>query len=144
MRFDQLGPLEIIEVYAFYDRPLLYCARSTTNRLYLVLLIEQLDEEEHWLYVEVSEQRFSQVRAGSIDLHTAFRLPESGHVLIGTLPLNENKLINTRYIEAEAIDEQQLPANAGADYDEADKMIKIFERHFEDLCPDCDGEGDMP
>lgn len=84
-----LGQLEILEVYEFYDRPLLFACCNRANTYYLVVLVQEVDEADVWLYVATSPKRLQHIRSGGIDLHDAFAETEDGISYIVTQPHNE-------------------------------------------------------
>ena len=75
-----LGKLEPIEVYEFYDQPLLFSCRNASGSIFLAVSIDENDDFETWLYVSMSPNRFRNVRSGAIDLHDAFADAEDGIV----------------------------------------------------------------
>src|SRR4051794_2134105 len=78
-RIQHFGPLELVEVYEFFDKPVLASYRNTKGTLFLAVLIDETQEgAETWLYVPLSEGRFQLLRTGAVDLHTAFKEPEEG------------------------------------------------------------------
>lgn len=78
-RIRHFGPLELVEVYEFFDKPVLASYRDTKGTLFLAVLIDETREgDETWLYVPLSEGRFQLLRTGAVDLHTAFKQPEEG------------------------------------------------------------------
>ena len=70
-QLHQFGKLELIEVYEFYDKPLLYSCKNTSS-IFLVILVDEEDDFDTWLYRPISYNRFQQIRSGVIDLHDAF------------------------------------------------------------------------
>jgi hypothetical protein len=75
-----LGKLELIEVYEYYDKPLLFACKNASGTHYLVVQTDSQDDFETWFYVSLSFRRFLQVRSGEIDLHEAFASAEDGFV----------------------------------------------------------------
>ncbi len=71
-----LGQLEIFEIYEFYDMPVLFACRNKSGHIYLAVWIDETANQDTWLYVSLSPQRFMKVRGGEIDLHDAFAKPE--------------------------------------------------------------------
>lgn len=80
--FKEFGNLNIIDIYEFYDKPLLVSCKNELGHIYFALLVDDHNNEEIWLYVGVSENRFNAIRSGIIDLHDAFRESESDFVWI--------------------------------------------------------------
>ena len=73
-----LGKLELIEVYEFYDQPILFSCRNASDAIFMGVFADEDDDFEIWLYVGVSPYRFQQIRSGAIDLHDAFSEVEDG------------------------------------------------------------------
>lgn len=79
-----LGQLEIVEIYEYRDRPLLFSCRSRSNTLYLVLLDKETDSADRWFYTRMSRARFEQVRVGEMSLADAFKQAEDAFVFVVT------------------------------------------------------------
>lgn len=75
-----LGKLEIIEVYEYYDAPCLFACRNQSEHLFLAVWSEQTTEFGTWLYVPISQRRLENVRSGNIELRDAFLNAEDGFV----------------------------------------------------------------
>lgn len=73
-----LGKLELIEVYEFYDQPILFSCRNASDAIFMGVFAAEDDNFETWLYVGVSPHRLNQIRSGAIDLHDAFFEVEDG------------------------------------------------------------------
>ncbi len=71
-----LTSAQILETYAFYDRPLLFSCKDDNDKLYLALLTEETDELDKWLYVPMSPERYNHIRAGDIGIRQAFTQAE--------------------------------------------------------------------
>ena len=46
-----LGKLEIVEIYVYYDQPVLFSCKSAAGHLYLGVAAEENDEHETWFYL---------------------------------------------------------------------------------------------
>ena len=86
------------EIFDFYDQPILFSAESEEG-LFLVILWER-DGEESWLFARLSEERYSSIVAGEIDLHDAFWEAEA--LYMGTIEQAEA-------IARESLNEDDLP-----------------------------------
>lgn len=75
-----LGKLEMVEIYEYHDKPLLFACRNASHTHYLVVQEGIHADSETWLYVSLSQERFQQIRTGIIDLHDAFAHPEDDFV----------------------------------------------------------------
>lgn len=70
----ELGALEIVEVYQFYDIPLCFLSTNQIGELFLSTLNSH--NPLQWLLLPISKERFLQIKTGVIDLHDAFILSE--------------------------------------------------------------------
>ncbi|MCA0458054.1 MAG: hypothetical protein LCI00_29070 [Chloroflexi bacterium] len=104
-----LGNLTITEIYEYYDKPLLFACQNTSGHIYLVVLEDEPDDGEIWLYVTLSPTRFKELRAGTIDLHTAYKNSEDGHVLIVTTYHDNQLQAQIEVVDAESLTDDQLP-----------------------------------
>ena len=109
LNIRDLGKLEIVETYAFYDEPVLFSCQNTLGRLYLVVAADENDQNETWLYAEVSTERLNLIRSGSIDLHDAFADTEDGRVLQVRFPHNAQSDPKIEYVQSEQISKDMLP-----------------------------------
>ena len=76
LNIPELGKLEIIEIYDYYDQPILFACKNAAGHFYFVVAADEDEQHETWLYVEVSLERLNLIRSGTIDLHDAFAYPE--------------------------------------------------------------------
>jgi hypothetical protein len=83
---NDLGKLEIFEVYEYYDRPVLLALRSVSGATYIAVLADSNKDADQWLCVAVSQLRLEAVRSGGVDLRTGFSLPEDGRVFVFRVP----------------------------------------------------------
>ena len=104
-----LGKLEIVEVYTYYDQPVLFSCKNAAGHLYLVLAADEKDQYETWLYAAVSVGRLNHIRSGAIDLHDAFADTEDGFLLQVMVPYDGQTLPRTEPIQSNRISEEMLP-----------------------------------
>ena len=73
-----LGDLVAVETFFYYDGPKLMGARSGRLGLFVGLLVEE-DEDggETWLWVRVSPERYEMLRSGRLPLAAALTSPEA-------------------------------------------------------------------
>ncbi len=122
---QHFGPLEIVEVYEYYDQPILFTCKSLTGICYLVVWLgEDEDDEEDtqgdkWLFAPLSQRRFEAVRSGLIDLHADPSLfPQEGEFLklsTETLP-----------VVAESTKQRAIASR----HEEIDISIQTFDRRI--------------
>jgi hypothetical protein len=91
----EIGQLEIIEVYEFIDKPVLFACRNGSDQIFIAVLTDENDSLTTWLYVSLSRRRFELMRSGGLDLHDAFALSEDGFVRA----VNVDKINNESIIE---------------------------------------------
>jgi len=75
-----LGSLSVIEVYEFYDIPLLFSCKNLTGHIFFALSINIDDLFHECLYVPVSEARFQSLCSGEIELRDVYLNAEDNFV----------------------------------------------------------------
>jgi hypothetical protein len=103
-----LGKLELIEVYEFYDQPILFACRNASDAIFMGVFADEDDNFETWLYIGVSPHRFKRIRSGAIDLHDAFSEVEDGVILQIKVPHDEQMPVSMP-IPATQIPDDMLP-----------------------------------
>ena len=106
----ELGELEIVDVYEFYDRPLLFSCINALGIHYLVVLADVDDETETWLYASVSPARLQDVRSGGVDLHDAFGLTEDQTIFVVRQGRTDSCLKEINRVACESLIEDWLPS----------------------------------
>ena len=109
LNISDLGRLEIIEIYDYYNQPILFACKNTAGHLHLVVAADENDHYETWLYVRVSAERLNLIRSGTIDLHDAFADSENGHLLQAKFSYNNPTLPQIEHLESNQIPEDILP-----------------------------------
>ena len=104
-----LGKLEIIEIYDYYDQPVLFCCKSAEGRYYLGVAADKNDDHETWFYVGISAERLNLVRSGAIDLHDAFAEPEDTFLLREIIPYDAQTEPRMERIQPAQISKDMLP-----------------------------------
>ena len=107
--FTQLGNLEIIETYEYYDKPLLFACQNTIGHIFLAVIIDETEVEEVWLYAPISERRFNEIRAGKMDLHDAFSRAEDNQLYRVCIPYDQDVQAKLLYINASEVSDNDLP-----------------------------------
>src|SRR5262245_16335363 len=92
-----------LEVYEFYDKPVLFACRNASDNIFLGVLATEEDEFETWLYVSLSRRRFTQVRADTIDLHDAFALAEDGIAFEVQIPLVDDSSVSVKRLPTDSM-----------------------------------------
>lgn len=99
-----LGELEILEIYSYYDFPSIFSCRDVVGCLYIAAIAECSDVSDTWIYVKVSYDRLCLIHSGKISLYEAFREPETGSIIRAIIP---NELEDD--VKSVAIDPSELP-----------------------------------
>ena len=103
-----LGKLELIEVYEFYDQPILFACRNASDAIFIGVFADEDDDFETWLYIGVSPHRFKQIRSGTIDLHDAFSEVEDG-IIFQIKVSHDEQMPVSMPISATQIPDDMLP-----------------------------------
>ncbi|MDV6303723.1 MULTISPECIES: DUF6575 domain-containing protein [Rhodococcus] len=104
-----LGRLEIDETFEFYDGPRLFAASSASGQRYLAAWAEEAPDHDLWLYLPISNERFSIARSGGITVRAAFLNAEDFVYLVRTPTDGENVDTIERLISGPEIQEEWLP-----------------------------------
>ena len=109
LSIPELGRLEIIEIYDYYDQPILFACKNAAGHLHLVVAADENDQHETWLYVRVSAERLNFIRSGTIDLHDAFADSENGHLLQVKFSYDNPTSPQIQHLESNQIPADMLP-----------------------------------
>ena len=109
LNIPELGKLEIVEVYEYYDQPVLYSCRNASGHLYLVVAADENDKYVTWLSVAVSTERLNLIRSGKIDLYNAFADSENPYAIQVRVPYEEHVSVQIDFIQSKQIPEDMLP-----------------------------------
>ena len=109
LNIPELGQLEIVEVYEYYDQPVLYSCKNAIGHFYLVVAADEDNQYLTWLCAAVSTERLDCIRSGKVDLHDAFAHPESGYVVQVKVPYNKHTSVQVDFIQSNLIPEDMLP-----------------------------------
>lgn len=110
-----LGKLEPIEVYEFYDKPVLFSCHNALGSIFLAVSIAEGDDSETWLYIELSLDRFQSIRSGRMDLHDAFIQVEDAFVYKVLTPFNKEEGVTVECMFIREIPRDILPLSGELD-----------------------------
>jgi len=103
-----LGKLEVKDIFEFYDIPRLFTCKNKTGQYYLVLSIDENEEELMWLYLSISVDRLNLLLNHKKDLYFAFKNPEEEYLYkIKTYYLQKDAEFT--YILPEQFTDDELP-----------------------------------
>ena len=70
-----LGELRILEVFEFYNFPMLFICGNKNKDIFIVECIEDEEDFTKWIYAHISSETCQRLRKGIIDFKTAFLTP---------------------------------------------------------------------
>lgn len=103
-----LGKLEMLEVYHYYDQPVFFSCQNASGRIFLAVWADEDDDFDTWLYVPMSKLRFQHVRSGAIDLHQAFAQAEDDIIIELTIT-HQPHHIAVRRLPTHSVDPDWFP-----------------------------------
>ena len=109
LNIPELGELEIVEIYDYYNVPILFSCRNSASYLYIVIFADHLPEYEMWLYAEVSPMRLNRIRSGVVNLHDAFAEPETGRLLKAMIPHSNSDEFESGYVTPDQLHSDVFP-----------------------------------
>lgn len=104
-----LGKLEIVEVYEYYDRPVLFTCQNQTGILFLAVWANEDDNGDWWFYTPISQRRFEHIRSGAIDLFSAFSKAEDDIVFSIYIPFGPDVQVIEKTLVSSSIPKENLP-----------------------------------
>ncbi|MDB9445207.1 DUF6575 domain-containing protein [Anabaena sp. CS-542/02] len=104
-----LGQLEIIEVYDFYDKPVLFSCKNKSGLIFIVVCVDSSDFAEIWLYAPVSSSRFQSVIKGDVELRHIFAQTEDAFVYQVEIPYEDGINVIVKNVECNEIPDDYLP-----------------------------------
>lgn len=75
---DKIGPLNILDIYEYYDEPVLFSCISPSGQYFLAVVINYEDDSETWLYLPMSFSRLYSLETCKLELYDAYKEPENG------------------------------------------------------------------
>jgi hypothetical protein len=103
-----LENLEIINVYGFYDKPLLFSCKNKSE-LYFALCVDGSNFTETWLYAPITKDRLQAIIKGEVELRHVFNQAEDGFVYRVKIAVENEKLLSITRIECSEITDEDLP-----------------------------------
>lgn len=104
-----LGILEVLEVYVFYDQPVLFSCKNKSGLIYIALSIDETDSSEIWLYAPISNSRFQELVRGEVELRNVFTDAEDAFVYRVEIPNDSKSNTIVDVIDCHEIPDSDLP-----------------------------------
>ncbi|CAM4461156.1 MAG: hypothetical protein LEGION0403_FIIPPAGN_01334 [Legionella sp.] len=92
----------ITEIFAYYDRPVLFISEINQAK-YICELVDDTQEYEKWLVSGITESTYESLKALDIDLYTCFKHSKSGKSEI--LEISTSGIKSTEIISANLADD---------------------------------------
>lgn len=104
-----LGNFIVIEILDYFDEPLLFSCADQTGRLFLAIVIDEIENINKWIFVPISLERLNEVKRGFIPLREAFAFPEVEWLIDIYGSIFTGKEISARFIHKSDILPEWLP-----------------------------------
>lgn len=104
-----LGQLEIIEVYDFYDKPVLFSCKNKSGFIFIVVCVDSSDSAEIWLYAPVSSSRFQRIVQGEVELRDIFADTEDAFVYQIEIPYEDSQDTVYNIVACKEIPDEYMP-----------------------------------
>lgn len=102
-----LGDLEILEVFEFYNFPMLFICGNSNKDIFLVECLEDEAEYTKWLYSHISNETALKLRRGFIDFRTSFLSPVNNFLY--TIQINKSGLVKINFLQKNDLVDEILP-----------------------------------
>ncbi|BAZ09637.1 hypothetical protein NIES4071_14470 [Calothrix sp. NIES-4071] len=104
-----LGQLEIIEVYDFYDKPVLFSCKNKAGLIFVATFVDSSEYAEIWFYAPVSSSRFQRIVKGEVELRNIFVDTEDAFVYQVEIPYKHNQGTTCHVVYCNEILDRYLP-----------------------------------
>ena len=106
----KLAPIEIIEVYSYYDKPVLFSCRNKYSA-YIVLSVDSNSTGEIYLYSPISLSDLEGLRGTEVNLRELFLRTRNRFVYRVHIPYRDNVAEGTTRMHCSKIPEEYLPSD---------------------------------
>lgn len=103
------GRLEYFEVYDYYDKPLFFTCTNIFGHLFLVIFVDQTQNEQLWLMIQLSQNRLEIFRTGGFDTREIFLKSENNTIYLVKTPYDSTIEPSIISFDTELIDDDLLP-----------------------------------
>ncbi|MFN6538310.1 MAG: DUF6575 domain-containing protein [Nostoc sp. EkiNYC01] len=104
-----LGRLEIIEVYNFYDKPVLFSCKNNSGYIFIAVWVDSSETADIWIYAPVSSSRFQDIRQGLIELRDIFTNSEDFFIYQVETPYDDSLSAVATIVYCNEIPNEYLP-----------------------------------
>lgn len=75
-----LGELEIVDIFEFYDMPLLFTCINKAGDIFIAVAVEEGEDFYKWIYSKISEDDVLKLKTAKIDFRDSFLASKNGYV----------------------------------------------------------------
>lgn len=104
-----LGQLDIIEVYQFYDKPVLFSCKNESGLIFIMLWIDSLNFGEVWLCTRISPLRLDNLLEGKLEIRDIFTHPEDRFLYKAKVPYKEGLSTTLEKLNPTELSDEYLP-----------------------------------
>jgi hypothetical protein len=108
MNQKTLDNLKIIEIYGFYDKPLLFSCKNESE-LFFALCVDGSDFTETWFYAPISNNRLQSIHNGDVELRHVFNQAECDFIYQVEIAVKNEKILSVFRIKCAEIADEDLP-----------------------------------
>ncbi|MCL1948537.1 MAG: hypothetical protein FWF59_02245 [Turicibacter sp.] len=127
--YEELGKLEIIHIFDYYDIPLYFISKSPEDEFYLNYMIEELEDgRDKWFFSKVSMKEIKGImtqKMGNMDLLKYLYHSQRLHYLfLNDETPKKDELLKLELVGEENYDYEAFPVvNSFAEYDYANGAL---------------------
>lgn len=126
-----IGEVILIDVLVRYDVPLVFCVMGERSELYLFQTTIQDDTQTEWLVIEVSYNRYLDLKQNRITLQDAFKNKEFGKYYLVS-DCNDGKTATEEFDILPKGKITECVSYIGEDYSSKNNVEITFSKHFND------------
>lgn len=122
---SELGCLNVIEIFDYYDFPRLFSCSNRSGQKYLAISVEDRDHESIFLYSPVSDYRYNLLLLAKLSLREPFSNPEDGFVYkvaVSSESVPSVSRIAAGEVDAEWLPDHEIKIESGSDLAQGERM----------------------
>jgi hypothetical protein len=104
---SELLNLPVDKIFVYYDGPKFYSTKPLNHVRYLALCVEEAANDQIWIFVAISENRYQKMLNNELTLYDVFKNSESNSVVEITITSSGD--VSSREVISQNISESHLP-----------------------------------
>ena len=104
---SQLGRLEYLEIFTYYDRPCLFSCRNEARQIYLAVWVDEVNTHNRWIYAPISPYGLDRLKKSCVDIRSAFTHTCSGYVY--DVKISQRNICCVEYLCCSDLTDDLLP-----------------------------------